>query len=74
MHKLHLEAKQRAVQLLSLEFCSTSNNELMWIWLITFTLEKNKSILINRCIHMDVGIFRAKLEERLETGQQACSH
>lgn len=66
MHKLKLEGKQRTVQLSSQEFCSTSsNNELMRIWLIIFTLEKNKSLLINRRIHIDTSTFRAKMEERL---------
>lgn len=65
MHEQQLKAKQPAAQLLSQEFCSTSNNELMWIWLVTLALEKNKSLLINRRMQIDTGTFRAKMEERL---------
>lgn len=68
MHEQQLKAKQRAAQLSSQEFCSTSNNELMWIWLVTLALDKNKSLLINRRIQKDAGTFRAKTEERLLAG------
>lgn len=53
MHEPQLKAKQRAAQLSSQEFCSTSNNELMWTWLVPPALEKNKSLLINRHIQRD---------------------
>ena len=68
MHEQQLKAKQRAAQLSSQEFCSTSNNELMWIWLVTLLLEMNKSLLINRHMQIDTGTFRAKMEERLLAG------
>ena len=61
-------AAQLSSQLSSQEFCSTSNNELMWIWLVTLGLEKNKTLMINRRIQIDTGIFRAKIEERLLMG------
>lgn len=64
-------AAQLWSQLSSQEFCSTSNNELMWIWLVALALEKNKSVLINRHIQTDTGTFRAKMVERLLAGTAA---
>lgn len=56
-------AKQGAAQLWSQEFCSTFNNELVWIWLVILAPEKNTSLLINRRIQI-----QARLEPRWRRG------
>lgn len=40
----------------------------MWIWRLALGLEKKNSLLINRCIQLDTGTPRAKMEEGLLAG------